>query len=243
MRPSCRQRRNSARATGAMRARRPRSTELTKGDQELCANRRVIVHAAMTQIVLAVACLPTIDGFPTVPSPLSPLRNGGFVNRWGMGPDVGTEQLSRWGMGPDVCTEQLRRSVRSDWKATLDSAGMRGRAKGGSSRRATAASREAAVALDEAESVALEQLSSILETDDGLRLSGAEMRDARSNWVRDIMSTGSSRVLSKVSCSCCACRHLVFSSSAYAFTHTPTRTRRTHPESDKEKQERSQGRR
>jgi hypothetical protein len=180
-------------------------TELTKG---LCANRRVLVQAVMAQIVLAVACLPTIAGFAGVPSPLSPMRSGGFVNRWGM--------------GPDLCTEKLRRSVRCEWKATLDSAGMRGRGKGGSSRRATAASREAFVALDEAESVALEQLSSILETDDGLRLSGAEMREARSNWVRDIMSTGSSRVLSKVSCLCSACRHLVFFVGALIHAHTYT---------------------
>ena len=223
MRPPRRQRCNSARATRVMRASRPCSTELTKGDQELCAHRRVLVQAAMAQIVLAVACLPTIDGFAVVPSPWSPMRSGGFVNRWGM--------------GPDLRNEQLRRSARREWKATLDPAGMRGRAKRGSSRRATAASREAAVALDEAESVALEQLSSILETDDGLRLSGAEMRDARSNWVRDIMSTGSSRVLSKVSCLCSACRHLEISSSAHAFTHTPTRTRRTPAESDRERQQ------
>lgn len=53
--------------------------------------------------------------------------------------------------------------------------------------------------LDVQESRALEELSSILTTDDGLRLSGAEMREARSNWVRDLMSTGQSRVLTKVS--------------------------------------------
>lgn len=53
--------------------------------------------------------------------------------------------------------------------------------------------------LDVEESRALEELSSILTTDDGLRLSGAEMREARSNWVRDLMSTGQSRVLTKVS--------------------------------------------
>jgi hypothetical protein len=53
--------------------------------------------------------------------------------------------------------------------------------------------------LDIEESRALEELSSILTTDDGLRLSGAEMREARSNWVRDLMSTGQSRVLIKVS--------------------------------------------
>jgi len=53
--------------------------------------------------------------------------------------------------------------------------------------------------LDAAETRALERLASILTTDDGLRLSGAEMREARSNWVRDIMSTGRSRVLTKIS--------------------------------------------
>ena len=53
--------------------------------------------------------------------------------------------------------------------------------------------------LDKEEARALESLSSILTTDDGLRLSGAEMRDARSNWVRDIMTTGRSRVLTKIS--------------------------------------------
>ena len=53
--------------------------------------------------------------------------------------------------------------------------------------------------LDGEEARALESLSSILTTDDGLRLSGAEMRDARSNWVRDIMTTGRSRVLTKIS--------------------------------------------
>jgi putative membrane protein len=52
---------------------------------------------------------------------------------------------------------------------------------------------------DREEARALESLSSILTTDDGLRLSGEEMRQARSNWVRDIMSTGRSRVLSKIS--------------------------------------------
>ncbi|EKX42977.1 hypothetical protein GUITHDRAFT_163984 [Guillardia theta CCMP2712] len=38
-----------------------------------------------------------------------------------------------------------------------------------------------------------------LTTDDGLQLWGKELRNARSNWVSDIMTTGRSRVLSKIS--------------------------------------------
>mmetsp|Transcript_51750 Transcript_51750/g.121501 ORF Transcript_51750/g.121501 Transcript_51750/m.121501 type:complete len:589 (+) Transcript_51750:242-2008(+) len=38
-----------------------------------------------------------------------------------------------------------------------------------------------------------------LTTDDGLNLWGKELREARSNWVSDIMSTGNSRVLKKIS--------------------------------------------
>ena len=133
----------------------------------------------VAQMLAAVACLPTIAvGF----AGLSPMRSGPAASFPKLRPML-DRAGSKGRSGPSPHAGKLQRAARCEWKATVDSAGMM----------------RDDISLDEAESVALEQLSSILETDDGLRLSGAEMRDARSNWVRDIMSTGSSRVLSKVS--------------------------------------------
>lgn len=143
------------------------------------------------RIVALAACLPTSLGFAWssgAPSlqPRSRVAPGSVSRHW-----THAVRVRRPGSKSSKGGALYSRSALFGFTTSEDAAGEN---KSPTQVYATSESE-----LDAEESRVLEALSSILTTDDGLRLSGAEMREARSNWVRDIMSTGQSRVLSKIS--------------------------------------------